>query len=45
MLFSLMVGLPGEVDVPHQAHDGDDQRPHQERDEVEVDHLARWPNL
>ena len=45
MRLGLVVGLPGEVDVPHQAHNGYDQGPQQERCEVEVDELASRPNL
>ena len=41
----LLVGLPGEVDVPEESDDRDYQRSQEKRGEVEVGQLNCRPNL
>ena len=41
----LVIGFPGEVDVPEEADDGHHQRAQQKGSEIEVDDLSRRPNL
>ena len=40
-----MICFPGEIDVPKQSDESNDQRSQQERSVVEVDQLTGRPNL